>query len=52
MEAEKFKLSKRTIHYKCGCVREIFGFEDVSPSDKCEKHGEGIVGEENMVDEI
>lgn len=52
MEAEKFKLSKRTVKYGCGCEKELFGFEGTTPSDLCEEHGSPIIGESNMVDEI
>ncbi len=52
MEAEKFILSKRTIKYGCGCEREIFGFEQTTPSNLCEQHGKPIISEYNMVDEL
>lgn len=52
MESEKFKLSRRTIKYKCGCERDIFGFESMAPSSVCEKHGEEIEMEYNTVDEL
>lgn len=52
MEAEKFILSKRTIKYDCGCEREIFGFEQVTPSDTCEQHDRPIISESNIVDEL
>ena len=52
MEAEKFRLGKRTVEYRCGCKIEIFSFETKEIKDLCPEHGEPICGESNMVDEI
>lgn len=49
---EKFKLTKRTVTYTCGCTKEIFGFEQAIPSDTCEQHNTPIKQESNEVDEV
>jgi hypothetical protein len=52
MEFEKFELSKRTVVYTCGCTKEFFGFESVTPSARCEQHDTPIKKEYNENEEL
>jgi len=52
MEFEKFKLSKRTVVYACGCTREVFEFEKATPSARCEQHDAPIKNERNQYEEL